>query len=193
MKKEDLERLKKVLQGTDFEVETYMDFAFVKVNDIWEGVEFCTNKMSGQVIKIQDSERGNISTHKYLPSTEQAYVNHLKAKAFELYGEIKDGDRFEEPTSNIDTYRVVDNFVNPKWDYIKHDDELFFYSILLYEKGQWAKKIPKRIEVKFDGGNVSDQSFFFIYDGPAKEKLISIGYIKAGEFLAKQLEEYLNK
>ena len=222
MNNEKLERLKKVLSGTEFETEaTSIYRALAPLKDIWEGVEFVEcetdkafNFKEGKIYRLAQgrdidgiiciyNECGGKETpyssfglggtkRNFNPSTKEAYVNQLKAKAFELYGDIQNLDRFEEPTSNIDTYRAVDNFVNPEWDYVKHDDELFFYSILLYKNGKWAKKLPKRIEVKFDGGNVPDQSFFFIYIGPAREKLKSIGYNETGEFLADQLEKYLN-
>ena len=219
MNNEKLERLKKVLSGTEFEVEaTSIYSALIPLKDIWEGVEYVEcitdkafNFKEGKIYRLAQGRdidgimciynEGNTLSSVYIiygnepwfnPSTEEAYVNQLKAEAFEMYGDIQNLDRFEEPTSNIDTYRAVDNFVNPEWDYIKNDDELFFYSILLYKNGKWAKKLPKRIEVKFDGGNVPDQSFFFIYIGPAREKLKSIGYNKTGEFLADQLEKYLN-
>jgi len=192
MNSEKLERLKKVLSGTEFEVEaTSIYSALIPLKDIWEGVEFCKSKWNDSIHPINNVSKIDIG-ERYTPSTEEAYVNQLKAKAFGLYGDIQDQDKFFEPHGNTDTYREKGNKSNPEWDYIKHDDELFFYSILLYKGGKWAKKLPKRIEVNFDGGSVSDQSFFFIYGGPAKEKLISIGYNKTGKFLAKKLEKLLN-
>ena len=192
MNSEKLERLKKVLSGTEFEVEaTSIYSALIKLKDIWEGVEFCKSKWIDSIHPINNVSKIAIG-ERYTPSTEEAYVNQLKAKAFGLYGEIQDQDGFKEPDGNTDTYREKGSKVNPKWDYVKHQDELFFYSILLYKNGQWAKKLPKRIEVNFDGGNVEAKGFYFIYDNTTTEKMINIGCPKIGEFLANQLEEYLN-
>jgi hypothetical protein len=224
MTNKDLERLIKVLDGTQFEIENRADgYVWVSLKDLWEGVEFVecitdqsNNFRKGKVYRLVPSKNikgpnciytedkkcaiyGTASTLGlggtklcFNPSTEEAYVNQLKAKAFELYGDIQDLDRFEEPTSYIDTHRAVDNLVNPEWDYIKNQDELFFYSILLYKEGKWATKLPKRIDIKYDGGNASDKNFYFEYDNAATEKMINIGCPKIGEFLAKQLEKYLN-
>jgi len=208
MKSEDLERLKKLLKGTEFEVETTrLDFAFVAVKNTWASVEFveydgqlsCSLKrgniyktisdVDNGIFAIDDENTGNgYKKHNRIyfnPSTEEAYINQLKAKAVELYGEIKDQDKFEDPCGKIGTYRENGNEFNPKWDYIKHEDELFFYSILLYKEGQWAKKLPKRITILELGINFNNNE-------AAYNKAMSIGKETVNEYMTKQLEKLLN-
>ena len=213
MKNEDLERLIKVLDGTDFKIENMDDVSvWVSLKDPWEGVEFveCTTDQAlyfkrgkvyrlvpganlgrGDCIYTEDGGKGSClgiggTKKNFKPSTEDAYVEQLKAKAFELYGEIQDQDKFEDPSGNIHTYRDFNNTPNPKWDYIKDSDWLFFYSIVLYEKGQWAKKIPKRIEI-------SDLNCTWIWTEESYKKVLEIGIEVVKEHMTKQLEEYLNK
>ena len=213
MKNEDLERLIKVLDGTDFKIENMDDVSvWVSLKDPWEGVEFveCTTDQAlyfkrgkvyrlvpganlgrGDCIYTEDGEKGSClgiggTKKNFKPSTIDAYVEQLKAKAFELYGEIQDQDKFEDPSGNIHTYRDFNNTPNPKWDYIKDSDWLFFYSIVLYEKGQWAKKIPKRIEI-------SDLNCTWIWTEESNKKVLEIGIEVVKEHMTKQLEEYLNK
>jgi len=217
MTNENLERLKKLLEGTEFDVDDSDSVhALVKSKDPWEGVEFVecitdqsNNFRKGKVYRLvpgknikcpnciytEDKKSGIYGTASTLglggtmlcfnPSTEEAYVNQLKDKAFELYGDIQDPDRFEEPTSNIDTHRAVDNLVNPEWDYIKNQDELFLYSILLYKGGKWAKKLPKRIEVSILNIIIEDNYQAF-------EKCKSIGKEAIFDYMSKQLEKLLN-
>ena len=185
--------------------------------DIWEGVEFveCTTDQAlyfkrgkvyrlvaganlgrGDCIYTEDGGKGSClgiggTKKNFKPSTIDAYVEQLKAKAFELYGEIQDQDKFEEPSGNIDTYRSVDNARNLKWDYIKDSYQLFFYSILLYEKGQWAKKLPKRIEVLSATMLQSDPNkdlWVMGFEINPEVKLSCNHHL----FLAKELEKYLN-
>jgi hypothetical protein len=217
MTNEKLERLKKVLSGTEFEKEaSSIYFRLASSKDPWQGVEFvecitdkATNFRKGKVYRLvpgknikgpnciytEDKKCATYGTASTLglggtmlcfnPSTEEAYVNQLKAKAFELYGDIQDLDRFEEPTSNIDWHRAVDNLVNPEWDYVKHQDELFFYSILLYKEGKWAKNLTKRIEVSILNIVIEDNYQAF-------EKCKSIGKEAIFNYMSKCLEKYLN-
>jgi hypothetical protein len=212
MTNEDLERLIKVLDGTQFEIENRADgYVWVSLKDPWEGVEFVEcitykafNFKEGEICRLARGRdingiiciynEGNTLSSVYIchgaeiwfqPCTKESYVNQLKAKAFELYGDIQDLDRFQEPNGNTDTYRAVDNFVNPEWDYIKNHDELFFYSILLYKEGQWAKKLPKRIEVSILSIVTEDNE-------AALEKCKSIGEEAIFDYMSKCLEKLLN-
>src|SRR3990167_9452380 len=45
--------------------------------------------------KYERNGWSGLNKQKFKPSTEQAYVDQLKAKAVELYGEIKEGDKFQ--------------------------------------------------------------------------------------------------
>ena len=185
MTNEDLERLIKVLDGTQFEIENRADgYVWVSLKDPWEGVEFCKSKSSDSIYLVADLKDLDLKK-RYIPSTEEAYVNQLKAKALELYGDIKDQDKFLEPNGNTDTYREKGNKSNPEWDYIKNQDELFLYSILLYKGGKWAKKLPKRIEVSILNIIIEDNYQAF-------EKCKSIGKEAIFDYMSKQLEKLLN-
>jgi hypothetical protein len=217
MTNKDLERLKKLLEGTEFDVDDSDSVhALVKSKDIWKGVEFvecitdkANNFRKGKVYRLvpgknikgpnciytEDKKCATYGTASTLglggtmlcfnPSTEEAYVNQLKAKAFELYGDIQEADRFQEPNGNTDTYREKGNKSNPEWDYIKHQDELFFYSILLYKEGKWAKKLPKRIEVSILNIVIEDNYQAF-------EKCKSIGKEAIYDYMDRCLEKLLN-
>jgi hypothetical protein len=205
MTNEKLERLKKVLDGTEFEVETSsVDVAYVVLKDIWEGMEFveyigqlsCSFKR-GNIYKtishvdkgifaIDDENKGNGFDNNrinFKSSTEEAYVNQLKAKAFELYGGIKDGDRFEN--ANLSGICSFDINGTRRWDYSKKYDQLFFNNIEVYANGKWAKKLPKRIEVSILSIVTEDNE-------AALEKCKSIGEEAIFDYMSKCLEKLLN-
>ena len=192
-KSEDYNKFKKLCEDHGYELlnESPKDndkfYVVAKPKDVWEGVEYFESIVNGLIIKGQFHPS---SRDLFKPSTEQAYVNQLIAKAKELFGEIKPYDKFIELTGNIDSWNgslLIDEF-----DYIKRSDTLFFRNIVLYHKGKWAKRVPKRIKVKYEGGSFLEQSFYFLYENGGIQKLQLIGYASAGEFLAKQLEKYLN-
>ena len=133
----------------------------------------------------------------FKPSTEEAYVQQLKKEAFERFGEIKVGDKFE-----ADWY---DNFhgvsckeSNPEnWTYAKHADTLYLAfpgegGAPIYWKGKWAKRVVEMIRVEPDGGNVDSGHFYFILSESAKDECKKIGYWEVNKYLAQKLEEYLN-
>jgi hypothetical protein len=186
MTNENLERLIKVLDGTQFEIENRADgYVWVSLKDPWEGVEFCKSKCSDSIYLVSDLKDLDLKQG-YIPSTEEAYVNQLKDKAFELYGEIKYGDRFEDWEGNdFEIYKTV-------FTYSKIDNRLYLDSWIIHEEGKWAKKLPKRIEVNLVHANVYSRLFYFRYSNETTEKMINIGSPKIGEFLANQLEKLLN-
>src|SRR5690606_16457965 len=124
MTPQDIEKLKALCEKEGFELDFIsqstqgaMDIFRVSKKDEWEGVEFaeCLVDVNGdwyvkeiakgqiyrivdwfkrELIYIDKHELGWESKH-FKPSTEAAYVEQLKAKAKELYGEIKDGDVFD--------------------------------------------------------------------------------------------------
>ena len=222
MKSEDLERLKKLLKGTEFEIEnTYIDYAFVAVNE-WEGVDFveCKTDRSdifkrGKVYRlvpekdiegkdciydsknIEGSAYGFGGTKKnFKPSTEEAYFDQLKAKAFELYGEIKDKDVFQFPEQIKCSISLKSKEDSSTWNYTKICDNLWLNGFILYKKGQWAKKLPKRIEVFVKNYNWNNEKEGYVFDYSFKirhDDSAGKNVRFSGEFLAKQLEDYLNK
>jgi hypothetical protein len=205
MTNKDLERLENLLKGTDFEVKAGDSmFACIILKDPWEGVEFVeyTGQLScsfkrGNIYKtishvdkgifaIDDENKGNGFDNNrinFKSSTQEAYVNQLKAKAFELYGGIEDGDRFEN--ANLSGICSFDINGTRRWDYSKKYDQLFFNNIEVYANGKWAKKLPKRI--KISGINISIND-----NDQASEKYKSIGQEAVVNYMSKCLEKLLN-
>ena len=212
MKTEDFERLKAICEKEGFELlnESPSEndkFYVVKKKDPWEGVEFaeCLNNYIqgkftvGKIYIVKDKQNGFFRTtddiflwihcmfKNFKPATGAQYIDQLKKESLKMFGEIKEGDRFENPDGNID---VRSN--KAVWEYSKNHDFLYYGGCKIYEKGKWAKRVEENIEVKADGGNVDLGHFYFKMNGKSKEKCRNIGYWNVNEFLAKQLEKYLN-
>ena len=185
MTNENLERLIKVLDGTQFEIENRADgYVWVSLKDPWEGVEFCKSKSSDSIYLVNEVDAQN----GYTPSTEEAYVNQLKAKAFELYGEIKEGDRFEDLEGNdFEIYRTV-------FTYSKIENRLYLSSWIIHEEGKWAKKLPKRIEVVSSCCSFENDKNNYVFNYKCKIVNADNGEDarNLGEFISDQLEKYLN-
>ena len=183
--------------------------------DIWKGVEFAIADYNGIIYKIDRFETSPMkkiwfSHGKFLfpekckPSTESAYVEQLKAKAHELYGEINDGDRFE---LNGVEFRVPTGF---DLRYVSEHDKLVLDNYMkcphIYQQGKWAKKVDEPIRV-----NVSSVRYFrepieymgeiipsgtidctvhFTIEGSSPKIILKDDLRK---LLSKCLEEYLNK
>ena len=209
MKNEDFDRLKKLCDENGFKVyqTSWANGPVVTLapKDIWEGVEFAKELTGGGIVKItpemgfiKDSEGTYIFKKLYKSSTEQAYKEQLKAKAFELFGEIKEGDRFDRlgfPICDaiLPQIIVMDGLGGTQaFVYFKSDDSLEFNGYIIYQNGQWAKKLPKRIKVGLDYKSTIDGinntgdwcQCTFIFD-----KII--GTEKAKE-LGVIIEKYLN-
>jgi hypothetical protein len=219
MKQDDFERLKSVCEKEGFEISTYREsddngtLIHIKPKDIWEGVEFaeCVDiacdtpelKM-GRLYKIK-LIYGNyvqligldfsFGKQLFKPSTESAYVDQLKKEAFERFGEINEGDRFDRTSvnpiwGNKELAKLIDGIFYLQYDKIL--DRLFYGNLCVYEKGKWATKLPKKVKVEFSDFN------FGVETGriPLVEfnfRMNPIGDLnKAGKFLASQLEKYLN-
>jgi hypothetical protein len=195
MEQSDIDRLKEKL-GDEFELVTQSreenDKFFVviaKKKDPWEGVEFAESTWSGNILpvnQIDDFENSHIIYFK--PSTEAAYVEQLKAKAKELYGEIKEGDEFDFPPDGV--YTVENGPL--QWDYDKFNDCFVLNGHAMYWKGKWAKKI-ERFKVNSDGGAIDGQAFYFRWGQKEREKMQDIGFAELGDYLAKCLEAKLNE
>ena len=210
MKNEDFDRLKKLCDENGFEMSyDHKDcetFNISTKKDIWQGVEFAYNLYQKIVYKVKSKTETHIICFngptiwktEFDPSTQQAYEEQLKANAFDLYGDIKLGDSFDRLglkflDISLPQIIVIGAYVGLKdFVYFKSNDSLEFDGYIIYQKGKWAKKLPKRIEVKLAGLNVLGKSFYFEYEKDGQEKIINIGSIKTGDFLAKQLEKYLN-
>jgi hypothetical protein len=206
MKVEDFERLKAVCEKDGFELELTNSegkYLFITANkkDEWEGVEFVTDDI--KVYKVHeitgnwvyygshiDGEKERAGKTFLKPSTEQSYIDQLKHKAFELYGEIKEGDEFTAATGG--TYQVKTYDVQPEFDYFKKVDQLFYKNVQIYCEGKWAKKIEKvRVEfLDFDYRVETERLPIVTFSF----QMIPKGDLKStGIFLASKLEEYLNQ
>jgi hypothetical protein len=189
-------------------------FTATNPKDEWEGVEFaeCVLKSLSYTVgliypikhktitcietKIDDFNNENSQDKMFFkPSTKSAYVEQLKAKAFELFGEIKEGDSFDQTPlkshwgSNV---KIKSSEKYLGWIYRKEFDDLYFNGLCLYKQGKWAERVKEKLSVTFDGGNISEGSFYFILSNEAKEKLIKKGYYDAGICLSVELAKYLN-
>lgn len=69
----------------------------------------------------------------------------------------------------------------------------YFDFDVISETAVVAKPKIEKAEVKPDGGNTSLNWFYFKMNEKAKKRCVEIGYWKVCEYLAKQLEEYLNE
>ncbi len=179
MKKQDIEELKAFCdeKGIEMIPTSDKDVWEFKSKDIWEGVEFaeCIDDTDigndvtiGKVYKcsVYDDELHLIDDtgeedgfirydENFKPSTESAYVEQLKSKAHELYGEIKDGDIFDASELGYKDTNIVD-FMPEKgykegFDYEKQGDRLYYSNVLIYQQGKWAKKVgeePIRVKVR---------------------------------------------
>jgi hypothetical protein len=217
-KRAEKEGMKLVIEFGQEVNQNWSEPTFTATNpkDEWEGVEFaeCVLKSLSYTVgliypvkcktitcietKIDDFNNENSQDKMFFkPSTESAYVEQLKAKAFELFGEIEEGDRFERGFEAVRDKRNVFAIGDRKYTmngffYKKEIDTLHFNGHSIYSKGKWAKRCKEKLSVTFDGGNVSEASFFFILSNEAKEKLIKKGYYDAGICMSLELEKYLN-
>ena len=204
MKTEDLERIKKLL-GDEFTVQCRVEkdnvIVLVEKKDIWEGVEFFYQ--DGKVIKIDREDEhgfywgnGNFTGRNYKgakPLTEQAYIEQLKNEVFQRFGEIKEGQKF----ISVDGIEEYPDNEYPDFEYHKIDDTLYHKLIKIYQQGKWAVKLPERIEVKTSSTPIWKQNEFKGYDFNFWFRSINGGQNvdtrKVHDFLAKQLEDYLNR
>lgn len=210
METKDFVRLQKLCEENGFEITQYSAGTSINISmkkDSWEGVEFAKVNQEfgcitiGKIYKviINETDVVKVIIHNsiikmydlnkcYLdPSTEEAYIEQLKAKAFELYGEIKDGDKFDRSELNIQPKRVIIDATSSKdsFFYNKEDDTITSYGIYIYKNGIWAKKLSKRIIIQTN--HTKQKVKFYSYN----EK-ITIDNNMA-HFLGEQLEKYLNK
>lgn len=213
MKTEDFELLKAVCEKEGFEVDCrYPDSGpvFVKTKDPWDGVEFVDNGI--KIRKIKSIEKGLVfyeggsfnHINECKPSTEEAYIEQLKKEAFERFGEIKEGDRFDR--TNID-YKWGSNVVMERipfgnffWKYDRSSDTLFIGRYGVYSKGKWAERVKERVSGEYVRyhilwPNEDCATLGFSFSGFANEEgLLPIEKLDdAGKFLASQLEKYLNE
>jgi hypothetical protein len=182
MKSEDFERLKAVCEKEGFEIlnMTHDDnekYVLVKkAKDEWEGVEFAESLINGLIVNLPIHKS---SSHLFKPSTEQAYVDQLKAKAFELYGEIKEGDEF------IDWDGTKFSIHTLVFQYRKKHDALSFGGWLIYSEGKWATRVPEKVTVEWKDTSRNYISFSYNNSGT--------NLVNRGPELAEVLEKYLNK
>lgn len=226
MTEQEIEKLREKL-GSDYSVKRQNGAITVELVDIWKGVEFAecleyhtgsrTGKeiFKGQIYRIIDWFKRELvcfdgfeygwPVRFFKPSTETAYVEQLKAKAKEMYGDIKDGDRFDISMIEEDPQEFRMFYDNPIFTYYKKDDSLWAGNYPIYKQGKWAKKIePIRVYVssirylrepiEYMGqlipSKTIDCTVHFTIEG-SSPKIIPKDDFRS--LLSKCLEDYLNK
>lgn len=194
---EKIERLKSQAEKEGMKCEVVLSnktFSATNPKDEWDGVDFVKyvspltgvhiKKVTGQNENQILFESGWVYKCSSQPSTEQAYIEQLKAKANELLGEIKEGDRFDRSWAHQSWPNpcTIDS-TKRGWNYDKEYDQLGFNGSVLYEKGKWAKRVKERVRVQWD--SLSD-----LLD--ATNKAIEKDKDGFRRFLASKLEAYLN-
>jgi hypothetical protein len=199
-------------------------FSAINTKDEWDFIELTedgANFKKGQIFKVLDShfsqflgygtsykiiqtkEHGIWVNHLMIkPSTEQSYVEQLKKEAFDRFGEIKEGDRFDRSSMNFDIPQGIDKIYGEinSYQYNKEKDMLFVGDLCLYKQGKWATRVKERVEgsyVKYhilwpnDDGATLGYSFSGFADKHGSLPIEKLD--DAGKFLASQLEAYLNR
>lgn len=209
MKTEDFKELHEFCEKKGYQLinESLDDntkfFVVSKKKDILEGVEFFLYESRIYKLDYRYSHylKDNLSRTFHAdfckPSTEQAYVTQLKKEALERFGEIKGADRFIEPDGKFwELSNVFKDSGNPQWDYLKIDDTLCYYSLVIYSKGKWAERVNERVKVYIESYEAESKKPNPEWNPNATFRFISRQEIKldgnVGQFLAKQLEKYLN-
>lgn len=194
----------------------YQNGIWAKKKYIWDGIEYAESLYDsghkikqftkGKIYKIDwinletlrviaddNSNKNGMHKNSFKPSTEQAYFEQLEKEAFEKYGAIQEGDKFEVNVSGESETITAQN-ITPFYD--SENDCLNINGIIVYSKGLWVAKRVEGTEVnlkdwgwKNDGDNGID--FDFKFNVPNGGKNISV--VKLAEYLCKHLEEYLNK
>ncbi len=196
MKTEDFERLKAVCEKEGFQIEIFgihNEILKITPKDIWDGVEFCRNKYTGICSPISQINTLKYDNGMYVfrehnePITQDYYESYLKKEAKDRFWEIKEGDRFK----GNGLLGMIQAYYTKEWDYDKKEDLLTYFGRVLYQQGRWAERMKERVEVEYG-----------YYSLPFHEKYILAVHFaidnpnrmdeKAGQFLAKQLEAYLN-
>jgi exonuclease I len=195
----DFERLKKICEreGLHFDFDHISQTAVVaKLKDPWKGIEFAESLINGFIIKMPIHKS---RIHLFKPSTEFAYIEQLKKEAFERFGLIKFGDKFQRDFDAIRDKRKIfcigdQGYIGDGFSYNKENDALMYDGHFIYKKDKWAKKIEKiNVQFKTSGGfskednTIWEYKFEFIIRNKPKENLNEYG-----DFLAQQLEEHLN-
>lgn len=213
MKQTEIDRLKAICEKEGFHFDwDHVDHSAIIIRekkDPWEGVEFIVGFL-GIIYKVAKTDSDGIHTScgkftwwdavkkNYKPSTESAYIEQLKKEAFERFGEIKDGDRFDRSEMNFKVRQSKDYICDAinGFKYHKEFDQLQFGNLSIYCEGKWAKKLPERVKVEWLDWNWVNYSHDIINQ---EFELKNINWDKVqnkddiGEYLAKALEDYLNK
>lgn len=205
MKQDDFERLKAICEKEGFEIDRPWDegMVVVKKTDPWEGVEFVefigfsdncfTNSkiykvkyLSGNNIGVCIDDEGDINgwgKKHFKPSTETSYVEQLKKEAIEKLGDFK--------IYQLDFSMMHGGSIQNKETFVyrKDTDTLYSMGKPIYQQGKWAERLKERVKVDLDyEHHGQNSSYYFISSGDLEEEK----YRGSGQFLASQLEKYLN-
>ncbi len=215
MTEQEIEKLQEKL-GSEYSVKRLNGAITVELVDIWDGVEFAIADHNGVIYKIDRFETSPMkkiwfSHGKFLfpekckPSTEAAYVEQLKDKAHKLYGEIKDGDRFELDNGIPNQYQFQ-GYGHSVFSYNREFDKLSFGGYTLYKQGKWANRLPEHVVVNVSSirylrepieymgqlipSDTIDCTAHFTIEGNSPRIILKDDFRK---LLSKYLEDYLNK
>lgn len=205
MKTEDFDKIKDLFNKNGFKIVNLgnnlngIGYFAVSEMDIWEGVEFAESNWSGRIYRIENESNFPKEKAGFKPSTEQAYIDYLKAKSFKLYWEIKEGDRFDCSIMGYSKDTSILLSSNPEWDYRKISDELNFEGFAIYKAGKWAKKLPpKRAEVEVRNevlSNIDENSHIYTVSFKIEnmgEKGFSYLHDYTNQVLRELLQNHIN-
>lgn len=176
-----------------------------KSKDIWDGVEFaeCIHWVgkfleNGRIFPLsllnEDTLLHCIVEGKITPSTESAYVEQLKAKAKELYGDIYSGQAFDCSEMGLgDSPMTIKRAIFVGWNYNKKEDSLSLDGFRLYMNGKWAKKIEEPIKANITSFTLSNPYSTIVF---TTSHTIKEGQVDAKEFMnhiEESIETFLNR
>lgn len=167
---EAYESVLKICKENDLSIieEDDLGILIISKKDEWEGVEFVERRSDVwpickvttlQVNKVWYRDHRGIEVFLYRndlkPSTESDYKAQLEKTAIEKFGQIKMTDSFDL-TGICPSYskRHSPQCASKGFEYSKANDKLKFMGLCIYQKGKWATKLPRRIEVEFHSSSI---------------------------------------
>ena len=198
-------------------------FVVSKKRDEWEGVEFAECLESqvssftlGKIYRVNPNGNGVdkcdfcIDNKNYpngfggrnrvffKPSNESVYKAQLEKMAFEKFGEIKLGDKFERVFSAFNgrlesPFTIDEKYLHEGevgFRYNNSDDMLLFRGFAIYHQGVWATKLPERVKVEPRDCYQEAISGDYYFGFHIRKEYGEIGVLQ--QFLASALEKFLN-
>lgn len=197
----DLVNLTKLLKKYGIEITLTNDEPIVKEESDFR---FVMSRWSEIIYPISQIKDINKDMHMYVPSTQADYIEQLNEIAFKLFGNIKNGDKFNRSNLNIKNIKdiaVIDESYPLKGFVYYEDSDVFqLFGNIIYKNGIWAEKIvedkPIKVVIKLKEIEVSKPFRGAILSASINinfevNKLIDVEDME--EFITKQINNYLNK